>query len=221
MKLRKPVADDAAVKKCDDAIGVLRHIVVMCDEHDGLVEIACERANHIHHFGFGFGIEIAGRLVGEYHLRTCHESAGDADALLLTARHLGRIMVHAFAKADPLEHGTRDRLAFTLRHASEHQWHGHILDGIEIGQQIVRLEHEAKVLLPEFGQLPFVKPADGHTCDTYTTFSWFFHAGKLIEQGGFTGSGLAIDTANLPLRNGEIDTFQCYDGLIEHWIFLA
>ena len=59
MKLRKPVADDAAVKKCDDAIGVLRHIVVMCDEHDGLVEIACERANHIHHFGFGFGIEIA------------------------------------------------------------------------------------------------------------------------------------------------------------------
>ena len=53
--LRKPVADDAAVKKCDDAIGVLRHIVVMCDEHDGLVEIACERANHIHHFGFGFG----------------------------------------------------------------------------------------------------------------------------------------------------------------------
>ena len=65
MKLRKPVADDAAVKKCDDAIGVLRHIVVMCDEHDGLVEIACERANHIHHFGFGFGIEIAGRLVGK------------------------------------------------------------------------------------------------------------------------------------------------------------
>ena len=59
--LRKPVADDAAVKKCDDAIGVLRHIVVMCDEHDGLVEIACERANHIYHFGFGFGIEIAGR----------------------------------------------------------------------------------------------------------------------------------------------------------------
>ena len=101
------------------------------------------------------------------------EGARQQDALLLTARHLGRIMVHAFAKADPLEHGTRDHLAFTLRHASEHQWHGHILDGIEIGQQIVRLEHEAKVLLPEFGQLPFVKPADGHTCDTYTTFSWF------------------------------------------------
>ena len=95
--LRKPVADDAAVKKCDDAIGVLRHIVVMCDEHDGLVEIACERANHIHHFGFGFGIEIAGRLVGEYHLRTCRESAGDADALLLAAGKLRRIFVRMVA----------------------------------------------------------------------------------------------------------------------------
>ena len=42
-----------------------------------------------------------------------------------------------------------------------------------------------------------------------------------LPMGGFTGSGLAIDTADLPLRNGEIDTFQCYDGLIEHWIFLA
>ena len=114
----------------------------------------------------------------------CRESAGDADALLLTARHLGRIMVHAFAKADPLEHGTRDRLAFTLRHALEHQWHGHILDGIEIGQQIVRLEHEAKVLLPEFPPAA-VRPSllMGTPANTHTTFSWFFHAGKLIAAG--------------------------------------
>jgi len=183
--------------------------------------LAVQRGNDVIHFLHGCGIQSGNGFVEQEHLLGSAEGSGQQDALLLTARHLGRIMVHAFAKADPLEHGTRDHLAFTLRHASEHQWHGHILDGIEIGQQIVRLEHEAKVLLPEFGQLPFVKPADGHTCNTYTTFSWFFHAGKLIEQGGFTGSGLTIDTADLPLRNGEIDTFQRYDGLIEHWIFLA
>ena len=70
----------------------------------------------------------------------------------------------------------------------------------------------------------FVAVIDGVTSKSAYTWqgeSSGVHAGKLIEQGGFTGSGLAIDTANLPLRNGEIDTFQCYDGLIEHWIFLA
>ena len=66
------------------------------------------------------------------------------------------------------------------------------------------------MLLPEFGQLPFVKPADGHTCDTYTTFSWFFHAGKLIEQGGFTGSVGADDTEKAAFLHLETYIFQCF-----------
>ena len=77
------------------------------------------------------------------------------------------------------------------------------------------------MLLSEFRQLPFVKTGDGHSPDAHAALGWFFHAGKLVEQSRFAGTGFAIDTADLTLRNGEIDTFQCHDGLVEHWILLT
>ena len=154
----------------------------MRDEHDGLIEIVCERADHIHHVGFGFGVEIAGRLVGEYDFRSRHEGSRYADALLLTARHLRRIMPHAFAKAHTPEHGSGDRFALLFGHAPEHQRHRHVFDGIEIRQQIVGLEHETEVFLPEFRQLPFIEAGDRHATDAHAAFRRFFHARQLIEQ---------------------------------------
>src|SRR3712207_8863865 len=45
------------------------------------------------HLGARAGVEVAGRLVGEHDGRLGDERAGDGDALLLAARHLGRPVV--------------------------------------------------------------------------------------------------------------------------------
>ncbi len=47
----------------------------------------------------GGGIEVAGRLVGQQQARLVGQGAGDGDALLLPARHLGRLVRQAFAEA--------------------------------------------------------------------------------------------------------------------------
>ena len=47
-----------------------------------------ELADEVHHGRRGAAVELAGRLVGEQHLRARGERAGDADALLLAAREL-------------------------------------------------------------------------------------------------------------------------------------
>ena len=65
-----------------------------------------------HHLDAGLGVEVAGRLVGQDHLRLGDQRARDGDALLLAARHLVRVVVDALAEPDALQ-----RLARALRGA--------------------------------------------------------------------------------------------------------
>ena len=54
----------------------------------------------------GLAIEVAGRLVAEQQRRIGDDRARDADALLLAARELPRVVLRAIGEADDLE---RDR----------------------------------------------------------------------------------------------------------------
>ncbi len=193
----------------------------MGDEHDGLVEFMRECADHIHHIGFRFGIKVSSRLVGEHDLWPGHEGASYADALLLATRHLRRIMLHAFAKTDPLQQFSGDRLAFFFRHASKHQRHRHVFDRVEAGQQIVRLENEAQMLLPELGQPTFAQFGDRNPADDDAALGGTFHTRQLVEQCGLTGTGFAVDAADLPPWYGKVHPFQRHDGLVQHRIFLT
>ena len=221
MPIGRLVGDDATVEQRDDAIRVLRHIVVVRDQHDGLVEVARERADHLHHIDFGARIEIAGRLVGEHDLRPCDERARDADALLLAAGHLRGVMRQALAEPDPLEDAAGHRLALGLGHTAEHERHGHVLDGIEVRHQIVGLEHEAEMALPERGQFPLVQIGDDHAADAHAAARGLFHAGELVEQGGLAGAGFAVDAADLPARDAQVDAFERHHGLVRDRILLA
>ena len=193
----------------------------MGDQHDGLVEVMGECADHRHDLGLGSGVEVAGRLIGEDHFGFGHERPGDADALLLTAGHLARIVVEAMSQTDPCEHATRRTFALFLGHSAEHQRHRHVFQRGQIGQQVVRLEHESEMLLAESRQFAFVEPADGHAADAHAAARRFLHAGQLVEQRGFAGAGLAEHAADLTLGDTEIDTVKRHHRLILDGVFLA
>ena len=61
----------------------------------------------------GRRVEIAGRLVGEQHVRLGDERARNGDALLLAAGQLPRVVTDAAGEADAAEHsrGGRARVA--------------------------------------------------------------------------------------------------------------
>ena len=92
---------------------------------------------------------------------------------------------------------------------------------VEIGQQVVRLEYEAKMLLAEGRQLTLVEFADGYAADSHAAARRFFHAGQLVEQRGFAGAGFAENAADLALRDTEIDTVKRHHRLILDGVFLA
>ncbi len=58
-----------------------------------------------HHLDAGRRIEVAGRLVRQDDARMRDQRPGDGDPLLLSARHLVRVVIQPVSEADPLQRG--------------------------------------------------------------------------------------------------------------------
>ena len=82
---------------------------IVSDHDDGLAVIAIERLQEIENLIAGLAIEIAGGLVAQEQCRIGDDCARNADALLLPARQLPRIMLRALGQPDDVE---RDADAF-------------------------------------------------------------------------------------------------------------
>ena len=93
------------MQRAPGAIGGVR---IVRDHHDGLAVVAVERLQQIENLVAGLAIEIAGRLVAQQQRRVGDDGAGDADALLLAAGQLPRVVLRAIGEADDLQ---RDRRA--------------------------------------------------------------------------------------------------------------
>ncbi len=103
------------VKRPPGAIGGVR---IVGDHHDRLAVIAVERLQQIEDLVAGLAIEIAGRLVAEQQRRIGDDGARDADALLLSARQLTRVVVRAIGEADDLQRDRRRASGARLSTAS-------------------------------------------------------------------------------------------------------
>ena len=86
--------------------GALGGVRIVRDHDDGLAVLAVERLQQVEDLVAGLAIEIAGRLVAEQQRRIGDDRARDADALLLAARELPRVVLRAVGQADDLQ---RDR----------------------------------------------------------------------------------------------------------------
>ena len=101
------------VQRPPRAIGGVR---IVRDHDDRLAVIAIERLQQIEDLVAGLAIEIAGRLVAEQQRRVGDDGARDADALLLAARQLTRVVLRAIGQPDDLQ---RDRRRASCRSAFE------------------------------------------------------------------------------------------------------
>ena len=82
----------------------------MRDHDDRLSVIAVERLQQIENFVTGLAVEIASGFVAEEKGGVRHDRTGNADALLLSAGQLARIMLSTIGQADDLQ-SYRDALS--------------------------------------------------------------------------------------------------------------
>ena len=77
--------DHQALVEEQDTIGDVAGELHLVRDHDHGQTFLSQLAHHAQHFFAQFGVERAGRLVEEHHLRFHGQGAGDGDALLLAA----------------------------------------------------------------------------------------------------------------------------------------
>ena len=111
----------------------------------------------------GTGIQVAGSLVRQDHRRVVHQGTGDRHTLHLATGHLVTFMHQSVSQA----HGDQgvDRLFPTLSRfigGVVHERELYILYRRCLRQQVIALEDEADLTIPESRPLPLVHGAHGY-----------------------------------------------------------
>lgn len=100
------VVDDLAVFDADDAVGVFGGMGFVSDQYDG-VAFFVQVLEYLHDLYTRFGVQIAGRFVGEDDRGIVDEGAGDGYALLFSAGYLIGVIVQSMAESDRLQDSFR------------------------------------------------------------------------------------------------------------------
>ena len=92
-------ASDESVLDMDNLIGLVGYTAFVGYHHDGHSLLLVQFLQQVHHFHARFGVEGSGRLIGKDDFGFGDEGTGDGYTLLLSSRHLVRIMVGPLLQA--------------------------------------------------------------------------------------------------------------------------
>src|SRR5262245_3945207 len=174
----------ATITEPDDPRAVFRDVTFVRHEHDRQPALDVQLLKDVHHLDAGPRVEVAGRLVGEQQHRVGNERARDRDALLLSARHLVRMVIDARTEADRFERGLRQLMA--LRSFDPAGIKERELDVLERGrsrQEIEPLEDEADLLVPYLGELALRELGHVATVETIGPGGRSVQASKEMHEG--------------------------------------
>jgi hypothetical protein len=86
-----------------DSIGGIDDGGIMGGYKQTYLQIVADAAQQAGYIAPGYGIQVAGWLIGDDEARLMHERSRQGDALLFSTRKLQSTMVHATTKSDTLQ----------------------------------------------------------------------------------------------------------------------
>src|SRR5574340_506244 len=114
-------------------------------DHDDGVTGFMQFGEQLHDAVTGGGIEVAGWLIGQDHLRPVDERAGDGHPLLLPARKLGGFVQGAVGQANLFQQVHRPGAALAARHAGKPHGKTDVFGSVHGRHQVEGLENKAQI----------------------------------------------------------------------------
>ncbi|MCY1417818.1 hypothetical protein D9M71_333600 [compost metagenome] len=180
----------------------------MGDQDDGQLQFLVDLRQQLQHRGGGLRVEGAGGLVAEQDLRPAGQRAGDADALLLPAGKLRRVLARVLDEADAVEQlGDAGVDLAGAVVAGQAQRHGDVVgDGLR-GQQVEVLEDHSDALA-EAAQAVGVEGGDVFAVDDDAPAAGLFEAVDQAQQGALAGAGMADQAEHLAILDAQASRLQ-------------
>ncbi len=154
-----------------------------------------------------FGIQIAGRLVGQQDGRAIHDGAGDAQSLLFAAGQRDGIGFFALEQPYFVECGAHPLVAFAVIEAADLQRQQHVVERVAVEQQLVILKDDAEVAA-QVRQRAAFEHTDVLMVDQHAAVVGSFDRGDEFEQGALARARVSGEEHHLALGDFERDVLQ-------------
>ncbi len=184
------VAFDLAIPHVNDALGVGRHVAVVRDDDDREPR-RVQLLEHPQDFFARPRVEVSGWLVGQQKLRPVHERACNGDALLLTAGHLARLVMHPLRQPHAFQEGRAavELLAVVDAGRRISQRHGHLVERGGPREQVEALKDEADLTIAQMGPLVGVVLRNLLVLEPIPAGRGMIEAAQQVHQRGLARAG--------------------------------
>ncbi len=199
--------DDLSVAHVDDAITIGGGLGVVGDHEDGLAEVFVGLAKHVEDDAGTFRIEVAGGFVGEHDGGTIDESAGERDALLLSAGKFVGAMLETLGDAEHLGDFFEER-RIGLGDTGDINGDLDVRAGAEGREKIEFLKDESDLALAQTGALAVGERGEIDAIDGDASGIGAGESAEQVEERGLAAAGRADDSNELSSLHGEGNTAQ-------------
>ena len=189
-------------------------------DEDHRVPLPVELLQEAQHLPAGVGVQGAGGLVGQDDRGVSRQGPGDGHPLLLAAGQLGGEILLLGRQPHPLQGPDRPLPPLAGGHPGVQQGQLHVLQHVELGNQVVLLEDEAQHLVADLRLLVVVHGGHVHAPQPVGAGGGYVQTADDVHGGGLARPGGAHDGHELPLVDGEVHPVQGVDGILPHLIDL-
>ncbi|MBV6428065.1 MAG: hypothetical protein KIPDCIKN_02590 [Haliscomenobacter sp.] len=180
----------------------------MGDDDERLSEIFSKAEQELVQFLGRDGVQISGGLVCKHHGRLVDQSPGYRNTLLLAAGKLPGFVVDAASQPEIIQQLFGTRFSVGLGLASDKGWNAYIFQRSKLGQQVMELENESDMFVPESGQPRCVQLGDRFPIDADLAFVRLVERAQDMQQGAFACPRFPDNGHNLRASDLNIDTFK-------------
>ena len=120
-----------------------------------------------------------------------HQGPGHGRALALAAGELPRLVRQALFETNPLQDIRRPLPGQRHRLAPDQQRHGHVLQGAELGQQVVKLVDESQRPVTQLAPSGLVEGKQVLAADPHPAGTGPVQTAQAVQQGALAGDALA------------------------------
>ncbi|MNI63389.1 hypothetical protein D3C73_1187550 [compost metagenome] len=165
---------------------------VVGDHHDGGAS-GVDLLQQFHHSARHLRVQVAGRFVGQQQARAAGQGTGNRRALLLAAGEFVRVVLHARTQADLAQRLLDALAALAGAHLAVAQRHVHVVEQVEVRNQVEALEDEADLLVAQAAARIIAELADVLAVQHVGAAGEGFQQAGDVEEGGLAGAGRTGD----------------------------